>query len=123
MIDEILSTYKTFSDSTIVKVEYCQKERDNFNAKMCNVHLKSYNWHKDIFENIVLIFNNVIFFSFREIQNVSSLNITDALLKYEDSTITLDFFPHQFPDGVLEVDMASDFLIKAQKLELKIDNS
>jgi len=66
-----------------------------------------------------LIFKKVIFFNFREIKDCSSLNITDALLTNEDSVVVLDFFPHQFSDCVLEIDENSDFLIKAEKLELK----
>lgn len=56
MIDLILSTYKTFSDSTISKIEYFQQGENNFTSKICFVHMNSYNWDKDIFENIIFNF-------------------------------------------------------------------
>ncbi len=120
MIDLILSTYKTFSDSTISKIEYFQQGENNFTSKICCVYMNSYNWDKDIFENIILIFEKVILFNFKETENTSSLNVTDALLTYENSIITLDFFPHQFSNCSLQVNLHSDFLIKSEKIELKV---
>ena len=103
MIDQILATYRTFSDSTIMKIEYFQQQEDNFTNKICCVYINSYNWNKDIFENLVLTFKKVNFFRFKEIQNISSLNISDALLKYEKNEFILDFFPNLVSDFLLEI--------------------
>ncbi len=43
MLNQILSTYKTFSDSQILKIEYFQTVEGNVNEKVCHVHMYSYN--------------------------------------------------------------------------------
>ncbi|UPQ75707.1 hypothetical protein [Chryseobacterium nepalense] len=120
MISIILNDYKTFSDSVINKIEFYDKKNDSGEwIELSKIHLFSYNWSNDKFENIILTFENIEEFRFIKQRKMSSTVITDALLKYENGEIVFDFFPKQYSGSLLEIDPYSDFLIRCEKIYLE----
>ncbi|WP_066440682.1 hypothetical protein [Chryseobacterium sp. CCH4-E10] len=120
MISKILNDYKTFSDSVIDKIEFYNQKYDLGELiELSKIHLFSYNWSIDKFENIILTFENIKEFRFIKQRKRSSTVITDALLKFENGEIVFDFFPKQYSDSLLEIDPNSDFLIRCEKIYLE----
>lgn len=120
MISKILNDYKTFSDSVINKIEFYDKKNASGELiELSKIHLFSYNWNINKFENIILTFENIKEFRFIKHRKMSSTVITDALLKYENGEIIFDFFPNQYSDSLLEIDPHSDFLIRCEKIFLE----
>ncbi|MFN4364396.1 hypothetical protein [Chryseobacterium hispalense] len=120
MISKILNDYKTFSDSVINKIEFYDQKYDSGELiELSKIHLFSYNWNIDKFEDIILTFENIEEFRFIKQRKMSSTVITDALLKYENGEIVFDFFPKQYSGSLLEIDPYSDFLIRCEKIYLE----
>ena len=119
MVQKLKSTYKSFGDATISRIEY---QINYFNqgkeySKDIFVFINCYNWILNKWENLRLTFNKVSQIRFVETKQRPSTIIFEALINKIDDTIIFDFFPVQIDgEGSLKEDPNSDFSVRCKSI-------
>jgi hypothetical protein len=117
MIQEIIDKYGFFSDSTIVKFELINVDfRDIFKVEIKYAKI----FKTSDYENIRLIFEQVISIRYVKHEKISNSVIMDALVKQENDIITFDFFPLMFGTDELIENKDSDFQVKCKKVSVTV---
>ncbi|SKC08361.1 hypothetical protein SAMN05660841_04115 [Sphingobacterium nematocida] len=113
MLNDIIDKYEGFSDALISEVSYSSHS----GARRIEVAINCMNTHTDYqYEQVKLIFIDVLSFRFIESENQSSLLINQALICELNGTIVFDFFPLVFGGGRLEENANSDLMIKCKNV-------
>ncbi|WP_293881649.1 hypothetical protein [Sphingobacterium sp. UBA1498] len=119
MFTEIKNKYENFSDSLISEIKYSQIH----SIRTIEIILKCMNRFSNYdYETIKLIFDDVIFFHFKEEERYSSTVINSAFLNNDKGIIVFDFFPLLYADK-LEENPDSDLIVKSRLLSyIKIED-
>lgn len=121
MLKEIKKKYNEFHDAIVIELFYgCNDGKYTINRNL-SVIIKCQNELNNVTETITLLFEDVLLFQFKEIDQ-SSFIIYRTLIKEEDGCILFDFFPNVSHDSTLVENSNSDFKIKCRKADYEILN-
>ncbi|MBC9914306.1 hypothetical protein [Chitinophaga varians] len=120
MVTEIVKKYGNFADALVLGFSIESYTHSSSGKGNIEVLIHCMNGENDFeWEQVKLVFEEVMCFRFIENRNTSSVVINAAILNHENDEITFDFFPLMFNHEFVE-NPASDFVIKCKRIKYSV---
>lgn len=116
MIKEINEKFGDFHDTVISSITYSRSTNED--GKIV-IAIRAINLQTMEFENVSIVFEEVLSFRLIELEAFYSLIINSALIIESKDVIVFDFFPDIYSDR-LELNEGSDFIIKCKRVSYKV---